>query len=162
LASNILWSIHKYLFLSVYVKEETFFKPIFSRPSISSRNLLGRRVCAASNEKHGGDRVQQSPAIGKMRVAGDVLVRRPRGGQRQDHPPCCCPGSVHARRRGSLPKAGEWSRDTAGTKVYPDVYIKNYSYFSVTILTRNKGSDKCILVFKIKRRYIISAHVIFY
>jgi len=30
----------------------------------------------------GGDRVQQPPAIGGMRVAGDVLVRRPRGGQR--------------------------------------------------------------------------------
>lgn len=67
-------------------------------------------------KKGSGDRVQQPLAVGKMRVAGDVLVRRPRGGQRQDHPPRRCPDSVHARRRGYLPRAREWSWDTTGTQ----------------------------------------------
>lgn len=99
--------------------------------------------------------MQQPPAAGKMRVAGDVLVRRSRGGQRQDHPPCRCPGSVHARRRGPLPKARERSRDTAGTKsVSGRVYKKLFLFLYVMILARNnRRSGKCFLLFKIKRRY---------
>lgn len=74
---------------------------IFTREFFSAAELAPLRT-----ESGGGDHVQQPPAAGRMRIAGDVLVRRPRGGQRQDHPPRGCPGGVHARGRGSLPAAG--------------------------------------------------------
>lgn len=92
----------------------------------------------------------QQPAVGKMRVTGDVLVRRPRGGQRQDHPPCRCPGSVHARRRGALPKARERSRDTTGTKSVSRRVCEKL-LFSVLILTRNnRRSGTCASYLKLK------------
>lgn len=77
-------------------------------PYICSQIPLGCRACAAPGEvRRWGSRA--ATGVGKMRVTGDVLVRRSRGGQRQVHPPRRRPGGVHARRRGPLSKTGERS-----------------------------------------------------
>lgn len=147
-------------YLYTYVLKRCSLRLCFSHTFLhlfvnSSRPLSLRHPLRMKNG--GGDRVQQPPAVGKMRVAGDVLVRRPRGGQRQDHPPRCCPGSVHARRRGSLSKAREWSWDTAGIELLCCTCVssqKNYSYLLVVIyFMRNNYRLKkyAFFIFEIKR-----------
>lgn len=122
---------------------------------VNSRPLSLRHPLRTKNSS--GDRVQQPPAVGKMRVAGDVLVRRPRGGQRQDHPPCRCPGSVYARRRGYFPRAREWSWDTAGTELSSCrtwIFGENYYLLIAIIFMRNNHKlKKCVsLIFYMLKR----------
>lgn len=138
--------------ICVYMLKRRRFSNWSSRVLASLREFSGRWACAALDEKRGGDREQQ-PAVGKMRVAGDVLVRRLRGGQRQDHPPRCCPGSVHARRRGSFPKTRERSRDTTGTKsvfgrVYKILFLSLYNFHE-----EQSQIGKTRSLFKIMRCY---------